>query len=185
MMIPPPVPLLLPPLTPQLLLSPVHPPVLSFNSEAIYRDVIYSILSKKMAVGLLSVFDVDVVQHIHDFMPRRPNVDWEDIGGFTMIYKTTHLVAYTGGGDGGYVYFYKERLLGWYRWHRSWGREPTYAYIDEGIVAVQWIGDVDYIGVLPYNFEEYDWLGDEYDVLEIMTDEFIGSFVESTDIYGP
>ena len=76
-------------------------------------------------MALLSVFDVYVVHHIPDFIPRRPNVDWEEIGGFTMIYTTMQLATYTGGGDGGYVYFFKERLLGWYRWHRSWaGSQP-------------------------------------------------------------
>ena len=46
-----------------------------------------------MAVALLSVFDVDVVQNIHDFKPRRPNVDWAEIGVFTMIHKTMHVVT--------------------------------------------------------------------------------------------
>lgn len=58
-----------------------------------------------MTVALLSVFDVDVVQHIHDFILRRPHVDWEDIGGYTVIYNTNHLLTYTGRGDGGYVSF--------------------------------------------------------------------------------
>ena len=53
-----------------------------------------------------------MLQNIHDFIPRRPNVDWEEIGGYPMIYKTKHLVTYSGRGDGGYVYFYKERLPG-------------------------------------------------------------------------
>ena len=65
------------------------------------------------------------------------------------------------------------------------GREPTYAYIDDGIVAVTWIGDVEYIGVLPNNCEAYAWLDDEDDVLDIMPDVFIGSFVEPNDIHGP
>ena len=60
-----------------------------------------------MDVALLSLFDEDVVQNIHDFILRRPNVDWAEIGVFTMIHKTMHVVTYTGGGDGGYVYFYK------------------------------------------------------------------------------
>ena len=38
-----------------------------------------------MSVLLLNVFDVDVIQNIHDFVPRIPHVDWADIGGFTMI----------------------------------------------------------------------------------------------------
>ena len=57
-----------------------------------------------MSVLLLNVFDVDVIQNIHDFIPRRPHVDWHELGGYTMIYKTKHLVTYTGLGDGGYVY---------------------------------------------------------------------------------
>ena len=52
-----------------------------------------------------------------------------------MIYKTKHLQTYTGGPEGSYAYVYKERRPGWYRWHRTCGREPTYTYIDDGIVA--------------------------------------------------
>ena len=36
----------------------------------------------------MNVFDVDVVQHMHDFIPIRPEVEWEEIAGYTMIYKT-------------------------------------------------------------------------------------------------
>ena len=82
------------------------------------------------------------------------------------------------------MYVYKERLPGWYRWNRIWGREPTYAYIDDGIVAVKWTNDVEYIGVLPNNYEEFGWLDTEDDVLEIMTDDFLRSFVEPNAIYG-
>ena len=186
MMLPPPAPLLLPPLPPQLLLSSVHLLLLSVLLKR-YQGMlyIYRILTKRMAVVLLSVFDEYVVHHIHDFIPRRPNVDWEELGGFTMIYTAMHLVTYTGDGDGGYVYFSKERLLGWYRCHRSWGRGPTFAYTDFGIVAVKWIGDVGYIGVILYNYEEHDWLEDEYDVREIITDDFTGSVVEPNAVYGP
>ena len=59
-----------------------------------------------------------------------------------MIYKTKHLQTYSGGPEGGYVYFYKERLPGWYRWNRTWNREPTCAFIGDGIVAGKWSGDV-------------------------------------------
>ena len=34
-----------------------------------------------MAVALLSVFDVDVEQTIHDIIPRRPDVEWEAVAG--------------------------------------------------------------------------------------------------------
>ena len=54
-----------------------------------------------MAVALLSVFHVDVVQNIHDFIPRKPDVEWEEIAGYTLIYKTKHLQTYSGGPEGG------------------------------------------------------------------------------------
>ena len=54
----------------------------------------------------MHVFDVDVVQNSHVFTPRRPDVEWEEIAGYTMIFKTKRLQTYTGGPEGGYVYFY-------------------------------------------------------------------------------
>ena len=38
---------------------------------------------------------------------------------------------------------------------------PRYTYIDDGPVAVRWSGDVEYIAVLPENYEEYNW--DDYE----------------------
>lgn len=81
--------------------------------------------------------------------------------------------------------FKKEWLPGWYSWHRIWGREPASAYIDNGIVAVKWTGNVEYIGVLPNNYEEFDRLLEEDDVLDIMTYDFVRTFVEPNDRYGP
>ena len=75
-----------------------------------------------MAMALMSVFDVDVVQRIQDFVPRRPDVEWEEIAGYTIIYKKKHLQTYSGGPEGGYVYFYRERRPVWYRWNRNWGK---------------------------------------------------------------
>ena len=126
-----------------------------------------------------------MAQHIHDFIPRRPDVEWEEIAGYTIIYKMKHLQTYSGGPEGGYVYFYKEKRPGWYRWNRNWGREATYTYIDDGVVAVKWVGqEVDYMGVLPHNYEEYDWANDEDEPVEIMTDDFIIENVERPDFYG-
>ena len=65
------------------------------------------------------------------------------------------------------MYVYSERLPGRYRWNRSWNRGATYAYIDDCIVGVKWTGDVEYIGVLPNNYEEYNWVAEEEDVLDI------------------
>ena len=104
---------------------------------------------------------------------------------YTMLYKTEHLQTYTGRPEGGYVYFYKERRPGWYRWHRTWGRGATYTYIDEGIAPVRWLGDVEYMGVLPDNYEDYDWVDDEDETLDIMTDEFIIESIERIYNYAP
>ena len=107
----------------------------SSSSKATAWDTLHDRLSKRRTMAFLDVFDVDVVQPIHDFIPRIPDVEWEEIAGYTMIYKTKHLQTYTGGPEGSYAYVYKERRPGWYRWHRTCGREPTYTYIDDGIVA--------------------------------------------------
>ena len=99
-----------------------------------------------------------------------------------MIYMTKHLVTYTGGGEGGYVYFYTERRTGWFRWNRAWGREPTYTYIDDGIVVVRLSGKVEYMGVLRDNYEDYDLVDDEDETLDLMTDDFIIEHLESIDL---
>ena len=39
--------------------------------------------------------------------------------------------------------------------------------------------------MLPNNYEEFDWLDEENEVLDIMTCGFIGSLVEPNGIYGP
>ena len=107
-------------------------------------------------MALMNVFDVDVVQHIHDFIPRRPDVEWVEVAGWQMIYKAKHIV-FIWNVKGGYVYFYKERQPGWYRWSKIWGREPVYTYIDGGVVAVRWLDDIEYMGVLPMDYDQYDW----------------------------
>ena len=58
-----------------------------------------------MAMAFMNVFDVDVVQHIHDFIPIRPDVEWVEVGGWQIIYKTKHIVTYRWDDEGGYVYF--------------------------------------------------------------------------------
>ena len=53
------------------------------------------------------------------------------------------------------------------------GKEPTYTYIDDWIVAVRWPGDVEDLGVLPDSCEDYNWVDDEDKVFDIMTEDFI------------
>ena len=90
-----------------------------------------------------------------------------------MIYKTKHIVTYRLDDEGGYVYFYKERPRGWYRWNRTWGREPVYAYVDDGVVAVKWSDDIEYMGVLPLDYDQYDWRDDDDEDVTIMDDEIM------------
>ena len=119
-----------------------------------------------MAMAFINVFDVDVVQHIHDFIPRRPDVEWVKVARWQMIYKTKHIVTYRLDDEGGYVYFYKERQPGWYKWNRTWGREPVYTYIDEGVVAVRWLDDIEYMGVLPFDYDQYDWRDEDMIIMD-------------------
>ena len=126
-----------------------------------------------MAIALMNVFDADVVNNIYNLIPRRLGVDWEMVEGCKFIYKAKHILLYDGGPEGS-VYFYKERRPRWYRWERNWGEEPRYTYIDDGPVAVRWSGDVEYIAVLPANYEDYNW--DDYyeeDDMRILDSDFM------------
>ncbi len=68
-----------------------------------------------------------------------------------IIYKTNHLLTYGGGPEGGYVYFYKEKDPGWYRWHQTWFQPPTHTKIFTGQVATKFQEKCEYIGALPDN----------------------------------
>jgi hypothetical protein len=124
-----------------------------------------------MVEALLHILPLDIVDRIADLVPRRPEVEWETLYGSTTIYETKHFLTYGGGPEGGFVYFYRERAAGWYRWERDWGTEPTYTKIRSGRVATAWIDDVEKIGILPD--DDYDWDEDEdYDVM-ILYDELM------------
>ena len=114
-----------------------------------------------MAEVLRQFLPDGVVGNIEAFIPRRPEVEWETLYGSTTIYETKHFLTYGGGPEGGFVYFYRERSAGWYRWERDWGTEPTYTKIAGGQVATTWIGDTECIGILPD--DGYDWNNDEDD----------------------
>ena len=124
-----------------------------------------------MAEVLRQFLPDGVVGNIEAFIPRRPEVEWETLYGSTTIYETKHFLTYGGGPEGGFVYFYRERPAGWYRWERDWGTEPTYTKIPGGQVATAWIDDVEKIGILPD--DDYDWDEDEdYDIM-ILYDELM------------
>ena len=73
----------------------------------------------------LNIFDEAIVQNIQDLIPPDPEplVDW-------------HYITHGGGPEGGYVYFYREREAGWYKWERDWLRPPTYTKLETGVVAM-------------------------------------------------
>jgi hypothetical protein len=97
-------------------------------------------------------------------------MDWETVYGTTKIYETKHIVTYGGGPEGGYVYFYKERDPGWYRWHRTWFKPTTYTKVLTGHVATKFEDGVEYIGRLPDNWESLHLLEAEEDVT-VLSDE--------------
>jgi len=106
-----------------------------------------------MASALLNVFDANVTQLILDLVPVVP--EFEDLAGCTTIYETKHYVTYTGGPEGGYVYFYKEREPGWYTWHREALCKPEYTMIEKGQVCFLIHDDgSEQIGVLPDSWDE-------------------------------
>ena len=111
-----------------------------------------------MALAFLNVFDESVVQNIQDLIPPDPPplVEWETLYGAERIYQTKHYITYGGGPEGGYVYFYRERAAGWYRWHRDWFREPQYTKLEEGTVVALVVKEdgSEQIGDLPENWEE-------------------------------
>ena len=119
-----------------------------------------------MVEVLRSILPDDLVDRIADLIPREP--EWETVYGATMIYKTKHYLTYGGAPEGGLVYFFRERRAGWYRWHRSWGEEPTYTRIETGQVVWKWSGDLEYIAVVPDDYQP-----DESEDVMIMDDGFM------------
>ena len=119
---------------------------------------------------MLNLFGESIAQNIQELIPKDPPVEWETQRGTTRIYQTKHYITYGGGPEGGYVYFYREREAGWYKWERDWFKPPSYTKID-GTVAMTIMDDgSERIGALPENWEEVvefdeDWhviIGDDY-----------------------
>jgi len=107
-----------------------------------------------MAVALLSVIDESIVENFQEIIP--PDFEWVTLYVAERIYQTKYYITYCGGPEGGYVYFYKERAAGWYKWHKDWFREPEYAKLEEGTVVAVIIKEdgSEQIGIVPENWEE-------------------------------
>ena len=104
-----------------------------------------------------------LIEHIDTFIPLEP--EWEYVYGATTIYWTEHYITYSGGPEGGYVFFFRERAAGWYSWTRDWGEEPQYTKID-GKLAQKFDGSSEYIAIVPYDYETDD---DDINILDTDT----------------
>ena len=126
-----------------------------------------------MSIALMPLFEPSIIDLIYDFIPLDEDEDeWETLYGCTEIYETQHYLTYGGSPEGGYVFFYREREQGWYRWSRTWGEGPTYERITSGQVAIKHAQDEDEkIMVLPENLEELGY-GDDDDIM-IMDNSFM------------
>ena len=122
-----------------------------------------------MTIALACLFNDHIIEKIVSFYNPCPEVEWEQVYGSRTIYRTMHLITYGGGPEGGFCYLFRDHEPGWYRWERNWGRRPTYEMVLDGQVAVKWIDGMEHIGVLPPNWEDYNW--DDDDEMRAMTHE--------------
>ncbi len=137
-----------------------------------------------MTIALAGLFNDHIVENIVSFCNPCPEVEWEQVYGFTTIYRTKRLITYGGGPEGGFCSLFREHEPGWYRWGRSWRRGPrqgrspqaghdappsgpTYEIFLDGQVAIEWIDGMGHIGALPPNWEDYNW--EEDDEVRVMT----------------
>ena len=82
-----------------------------------------------MVLTLMNQFDPRILGAINYYVYKRPVIDWKRVWGYTFIYKTRHFVTY-GHPRGGYVYFYRERKTGWYRWCKEYSDDgPQYTWL--------------------------------------------------------
>ena len=99
-----------------------------------------------MPVALANVFDFSVASSILSYYY-----------GSRVVWRTKRFITYGGGPEGGYVYLFREHEPGWYRWRRTWGSRPSYELILDGQVAMRWQDHVEWLGVLPDDWEDCEW----------------------------
>ena len=78
--------------------------------------MIYIYIIKNMVEVLNQILPEGVVDQIAELIPEDPEIEWDTVYGTTVIWRTKHTITYGGGPEGGYVYFYRERERGWYKW---------------------------------------------------------------------
>ena len=72
--------------------------------------------------------------------------------------------------DGGYVYFYKVKKRGWYKWHKLRNSEyPVYEWIAPHLGYKKEKNITEYLAVLPDDFDaNEEWGDDENDIHELL-----------------
>ena len=112
-----------------------------------------------MVVALLNWFDPRILDVIHEYVYKRPFFDWRRVYGYTFMYKTRHFVT-DSHPRGGYVYVYRERTTGWYRWYIDFLDDETqYPWLTLNDMAYKWEDDgrSEYMAILPADFHDHDW----------------------------
>ena len=66
-----------------------------------------------MVVALMSMLDERILDTIDKYVDKRPTSDGKPAYGFKFIYTAAHYITQRGNPSGGYVYFFRERRLGW------------------------------------------------------------------------
>jgi hypothetical protein len=112
-----------------------------------------------MTEVLNTIFPDLVVEQIESFLPAwDEDLEWHQIYGTITIFRTKHYLTYGGGPEGGYVYFFRERQPGWYRWHRNWGTEPIYERCQGHLLQRFDEDGMEYVAEVP---EDYEYNGPE------------------------
>ena len=56
---------------------------------------------------------------------------------------------------------------------QNFGKGASLYIHDDGVVAVKWSDDIEYMGVLPLDYDQYDWCDDHDEDVTIMDDEIM------------
>ena len=55
---------------------------------------------------IVDALPMDIIESILEYAQDTDDIEWDTVYGSARIYRTTHVLTYDGGPEGGYVYFY-------------------------------------------------------------------------------
>lgn len=122
-----------------------------------------------MSVALKNKLVENVVDLINDYYDKRKPLEWEKVITYKYINGFKHWITYEGNPNGGYVYFYKVKKSGWYKWHkRINSKDPVYEWISPRL-GYKIENNTSYLAVLPHDFDpNEEWGDDENDIHEVL-----------------